>query len=152
MIKQDFDQLLSGVVKAVLETMFFTTPLVPCEPETSNNALEARLNFHGFPSGTLSVRLSEASARTLGAGFLGKDEEALEDIQVRQVVCELSNMLCGSLVSKLESDRRFDLDSPELIPFESNDVNGPEAPLVTQQSFGIENGILTVTLHLGVVA
>lgn len=150
MIEQNFHKLLSEAVDIVLETMFFSAPLGPAEEETGDAVLEARLSFHGLPSGTLTVRLSEASARILAAGFLGEDEETLTDSQAGQVVCELANMLCGSLVSKLESEERFDLDSPELIRPRSEDAANQQAPLVARQSFELENGILTVTLHLGV--
>lgn len=145
MCEQNFDQLLSGVVEAVLETMFFCTPLGPAEPETGAAVLEARLAFHGHPSGTLGLRISAPSARILAASFLGEEEEMLTDTQPGQVVCELANMFCGALVSKLESDESFDLTSPELVPARS-DV--PESPAVARHSFELENGILTVTLHL----
>jgi CheY-specific phosphatase CheX len=148
MSEQNFDQLISGAVDAVLETMFFTAPLGPAEPETSAQGLEARVAFHGRPSGTLEVRLSEASARVLAAGFLGEDEESLTEAQPGLVVCELANMLCGSLVSKLESEERFDLTSPALLPARTAAAVISEAPPVARQSFELENGILTVELRL----
>lgn len=152
MIEQNLEALLSEAVETVLETMFFSAPLGPAEAETGDAVLEARLAFHGVSSGTLTVRLSESGARMLASGFLGEDEEMLTDSQPGQVVCELANMLCGALVSKLESDERFDLDSPELIPAGSEDAASLDAPLAARQSFELENGTLTVTLHLGVAA
>ncbi len=144
--------MVSGAVETVLETMFFSAPLGPAEPEDGASVVEARLAFHGNPSGTLDVCLSEASARLLAAGFLGEDEETLSDSQPGEVVCELANMLCGSLVSKLETEESFDLTSPELVPAGAAMATGPEAPPVARQSFELENGILTVTLHLKAAA
>jgi CheY-specific phosphatase CheX len=152
MSEQNFDQLISEAVDGVLETMFFSAPLGPAEPETGAGVLEARLGFCGRPSGTLSVRLSEASARLLAAGFLGEDEGRLTDAQPGQAVCELANMLCGSLVSKLESEENFDLASPAMVPAGSEDDARLEAPPAARQSFELEKGILTVTLHLGMAA
>jgi CheY-specific phosphatase CheX len=131
--------------------MFFSAPLGPAEPKAGAQVLEARLAFHGRPSGTLNVRLSEASARLLAAGFLGEDEETLTDSQPGQVVCELANMLCGSLVSKLENEESFDLSVPELLA-DGQAAPDAETPPEARQSFELENGILTVTLRLRAAA
>jgi len=148
MTGRNFDQLLSGAVDAVLETMFFAASLGPAESEIGADFLEARLAFRGNPSGTLGVRLSAASARLLAAGFLGEDEETLTDLQLGQVVCELANMLCGSLVSKLEDQESFALASPELVPAASENAASSQAPPTARQSFELENGIITITLRL----
>jgi CheY-specific phosphatase CheX len=152
MSERKYDELVSGAVEAVLETMFFSAPLGPAEPEIGNSAVAARLAFHGNPSGRLDVHLSEPSAQPLAAGFLGEEEETLTASQPGQVVCELANMLCGSLVSKLESEASFDLTSPELVPVGSEAAAGSEDSPATSQSFELENGILTVTLHLRTAA
>lgn len=148
MSEQKFDQLLSGTVDTVLETMFFAQTLGPAEPESGTAVVEARLAFYGRPSGTLCVCLSEASARELAAGFLGEDEEMLKDSQPGEVVCELANMLCGSLVSKLETEESFALGSPELVQPGSVPAPDSDAIPAARKSFELENGIMTVTLHL----
>lgn len=152
MTEPNFDCLLSGAVDSVLERMFFSAAWGPAERETDGAVLESRLAFHGRPSGTFSVCLSEPAARLMAAGFLGEDEDALTDAQTGQVVCELANMLCGSLVSKLESKESFDLGSPELVPFGNDIVAGCGAAAAACQSFELEGGILTVTLHLKAAA
>jgi chemotaxis phosphatase CheX-like protein len=144
MPEQDFGQLISESVDGVLETMFFSAPLGPAEPEPGDAVLEARLAFQGHPSGNLDVRISERSARLLAAGFLGEDEETLTDSQPG----ELANMLCGSLVSRLETEESFELASPELVIASAAAVAAPEDPPSACKSFELENGILTVTLRL----
>jgi CheY-specific phosphatase CheX len=151
MIEQNFNSLISEAVDIVLETMFFTASLGPAEAVAGVPVLEARVSFLGIPSGILSVRLSEASARMLAAGFLGEDEDLLTDSESRQVVCELANMLCGTLVSKLQTKGTFDQAAPKLIAAADQNDFGHEAFLAGQQSCALENGALTVTLHLGAV-
>lgn len=141
--------MISAAVDQVLETMFFSTPLGPAESESEGAVIEARVAFQGRPSGALAVRLSAASAGMLAAGFLGETEEALTDCEANAVVCELANMLCGSLVSKLEGEESFDLTSPELAPAGSNVLKFVP---VARKSFEVENGVLTVTLHLEAAA
>jgi CheY-specific phosphatase CheX len=92
------------------------------------------------------VRLSASSARSLAGAFLGEDEESLGEAQIAQVVCELANMLCGWIVSRTESRGVWELGSPELV---GGDDEEPER---IQQSFGVEHGVLTVSLCLGVPA
>jgi CheY-specific phosphatase CheX len=150
-IEKSLDQLISEAVEAVLETMFFSASLGPAEAVAGEAVLEARVSFRGIPSGTLSVRLSEASARTLAAGFLGEDEGMLTVSQSGQIVCELANMLCGMLVSKLEVNGTFDLTPPELIAIGDLNKVGPVTSPAAQQNFALDNGTLTVTLHLGMM-
>lgn len=149
MLDQDLDGLLEQAVCTVLENMFFTTPLGPANPEAGGAVLDACLNFRGPISGTLAVRISEAGARTLAAGFLGENENALSASQPGQIVCELANMLCGRLISSLEEDC-FVLEPPELLPAGRPEVL--DVPPTAQRSFAIENGILTVSLHTTVPA
>lgn len=143
----DFTPLLAQAVCDVLETMFFTAPLGPAALEPGGSFIEARLAFYGHLCGSLGVRVSEAAARWLAAGFLGEDEENLSPAQVGQVVCEFANMICGWMVSKLEEDERFDLDSPLLVS-SADDLSA--VPPASRQSFALEIGDVTVALYLGV--
>ncbi|HEY2471456.1 MAG TPA: chemotaxis protein CheX [Terracidiphilus sp.] len=145
----NFDRLVAPAVNAVLETMFFSVPLGRSEPDTGAANLEARVSFFGEVSGILGVRISEAGARSLAASFLGEFEESLSDPQTAQVVCELTNMLCGWIVSNLASQGCFDLGSPELFSAQSEPPLGmPDF----EQSFAIENGTLTISLYASVPA
>lgn len=144
----DFASLLTQAVCDVLETMFFTVPLGSAAPEPGETFLESRLAFYGHLCGALHVRVSETAARSLAAGFLGEDEEALSPAQAGQTVCELANMICGWLVSKLDSEERFDLDSPQLVSPVPDDLSS--APATSRQSFALENGNITVSLYLSV--
>jgi chemotaxis protein CheY-P-specific phosphatase CheC len=148
MTEANLDQLLTTSVDSVLETMFFCSTFGAAEEETDGAVLESRLTFHGRPSGTFGVRLSEAGARVLAAGFLGEDEDALTDSQTGQVVCELANMLCGSLLSSLHTLESFDLTSPEIVACGEDDAFGPEANYAARKRFELEMGTLTVTLNL----
>jgi CheY-specific phosphatase CheX len=109
--------------------------------------LEARVAFFGRPSGFLFVSLCCPAARLLAASFLGEDEDSLTDEDVKLVVCELTNMLCGSLVSRLENDQTFDLTAPEMVLSPSN-TPLRTAPASAQQKFALEKGTLTVSLFL----
>jgi len=141
MSRHDLRSVLAPAVSDVLETMFFSEILGPCQPDP--DGLEAGVDFTGELSGTVTVRISEASARSLAASFLGESEDSLTDTQIAQVVCELTNMLCGCILSKFAAHGCFDLSSPELHC--DTQTNSSDAVHI-QQTFAIDRGTITVSL------
>ena len=104
----------------VLETMYFTTVLgsesldtLPGNLPGSDRALEFSLDFVGDISGRFGVHLEPATARSLAANFLGEPEAAISQTEVDEVTCELANMLCGSVMSRVEGEHSFSLSHPE---------------------------------------
>jgi CheY-specific phosphatase CheX len=145
-------RLIFEAVNSVLETMFFTVPFGISQEEVGSSSVKVRVAFRGCPSGELDVCVSDRSARILASSFLGEDEEHLTAIQSGEVVCEMSNMLCGSLISRLESEQSFDLDSPQIILHETEFEGDSTTCTVGRECFEIEGGTLTVSLHLQAVS
>src|SRR5579863_2241940 len=110
-------EALSAGAVDVLETMFFS----PVMGEAALGAprlekpLMASLKFSGGRSGSFTVRVSAEAAGIIAANFLGEDADTLESGQVRDVICELANMICGSALSRLDREAHFDLHHPELV-------------------------------------
>lgn len=154
MSERELNQLLLTSVDTILETMFFTESLGPgeCQESLEANLLAARISFQGSPSGTMAVCLPTDAARPLASGFLGEDEPAVSESQIGEVVCELANMVCGSVVSKLESRQSFDLSSPELVPPGAVLGEKTSAGPWARETVALETGTLTVTLELEGVA
>ncbi|MBY0504887.1 MAG: chemotaxis protein CheX [Bryobacteraceae bacterium] len=140
------DEQLGSVTRAVLETMFFTEPggLTTEDSDLALPRLAVMLRFRGSPSGDLSLSVTRAAMAPLAAAFLGEDE--VSPTQVDEMACELANMLCGSLVSRLETRMSFDLSSPTLITPEA--ALAPRAGEVSRQSCELAHGTLTVVLSL----
>jgi CheY-specific phosphatase CheX len=137
-------EILMSAAEEVLETMFFTGIIEPAAPPEADG-LAALVPFRGAPSGLCGVWLERTAAREMAASFLGLDpEEELGPAQVEQVVCEFANMICGSVVSRLESSATIELDSPRLVPDERfrSEAEGPQC------WFQTENGVLGLVLRL----
>ncbi len=101
----------------VLEKMFFIQCLGdPCEFAPQPEVI-AHLKFEGDPSGSLTLRVTAGAARSVAADFLGAEEQDLSKEQIGDVVCELANMICGSVLSRVESSTTFRLASPEIVAF-----------------------------------
>lgn len=142
---------LASAVEEVLETMFFATVLasgegaVPPEGDGGAPAITAALRFEGSPSGGFRVSVPMKLARVVGAGFLGREEAGVSDSQAAEVVCELANMICGSVLSRLESKATFQITHPELTPSEPGAGFGGDS---TCRWFDLGDGLLITSLQL----
>jgi chemotaxis protein CheY-P-specific phosphatase CheC len=119
-----YREILNAAAGEVLETMFFAAvfgegPNLPAgSPEGSSEPplVVARLDFLGQPSGDFYVALTEPAARSMAGNFLGaEDASELTPVSVGEVVCELANILCGAVLSRVDNLANFKLCHPELI-------------------------------------
>jgi CheY-specific phosphatase CheX len=144
---EDLHHLLHDSAAEVFETMIFACVGEEAEMsgEAASAAVSARLRFHGDLSGRFGVRMSRDTARKVAASFLGEEEDAVSGEQVGEVVCEVTNMVCGSMLSRLEGGGRFHLQPPELAPWErAADAAGWNVC----HTYGLEEGSLTAWLEL----
>jgi CheY-specific phosphatase CheX len=140
-------QALSGAVRDVLETMFFTDVVSDKSGHAGAvmPALDAQLRFEGKRSGEFRVAIALGAARTVAGNFLGAEDEAeIPEAQVGEVICELANMICGSVLSRLAGDLAFDLSHPELLPGDGDGTGWPET---AARTFELENGWLTAAIR-----
>jgi len=116
----EFAGLISECCSEVLDAMYFTTVLdsqlkesMPeAEPDEADS-LSFDLQFVGHISGHFGLHLAQATARNLAANFLGEEETDISSAEAGEVAGELSNMLCGSVMSRVEGDDKFVLSHPE---------------------------------------
>ena len=110
-------QCLQEAAEEVLETMFFQT----VDGELSWDDVKAKphryaeMDFQGAAEGRLELAVSGDLAPVLASGFFGKDESELTEGEISAVICELANMLCGSVLSRLESGSLFQLGAPQVM-------------------------------------
>jgi len=137
-----FESALRESAMEVLEKMFFICDSGAPVPEGDIRASElaVRLTFEGSPPGWLALRVGKMAARSIAADFLGEEERMLTDRQAEEMVCELAIMICGSVLSRMESDATFRLLSPLVVPFA--DWVEPEDASV--HSVALAHGALTI--------
>jgi len=143
----DLDRALFDSAEEVLENMFFTGIAAggpPC-PGIVGPWISARLSFRGNPSGTFGVSVPLETGRKIAASFLGMDADAVTEPQTGEVICELANMLCGSVLSRVEKEVRFDLSHPEL----ETPGGGCAVEHTAGRQFVLEDAQLVVWLDLG---
>jgi hypothetical protein len=108
---------LQAALAEVLETMFFTS-IVDSEdgPGVPAGApmLFSRLNFSGVPSGVFEIGIAPDAARALATAFFGEEDQEITEARTGEVVCELANILCGSVLSRIARGAIFELSRPEI--------------------------------------
>jgi CheY-specific phosphatase CheX len=146
-----FQQVLRSSVDEVLEKMFFVEALGE-SPDSSPGGekpqaeVAVQVGFLGDPPGSLTLRVTSAAARPIAADFLGCDEDSVSDRQMEEVVCELANMICGSLLSRVESATTFHLAAPQIVPPTEFPATGRATSFC---AVDLSNGTLTVAVTTG---
>ncbi|MBC7926200.1 MAG: chemotaxis protein CheX [Bryobacteraceae bacterium] len=149
---ESLSEIIETSAAEVLETMFFSSIEGIAESMVADGEgqIAARLRFRGTPSGALSLVISRQSANTLFASFAGIDEISITEQQREEILSEMTNVVCGSILSRVESDAVFDLGSPFKLNPEAALQPVAEGSLVVQRSFDTDDGVLTVVFELEV--
>ena len=74
----------------------------------------ARLEFEGEVSGSFTLRMNTGTARLLALNFFGEEESDITELAVGDMVGEMANMICGSVLSRLEAESHFKLSHPSV--------------------------------------
>lgn len=97
--------------------MFFLEGLSEAaEPAAEAETVTVHLTFTGDPPGCFQMRIARPAAVTIAADFLGEDAGSLSAQQSTDVTLELANMICGAVLSRIESSASFRLDTPQIVP------------------------------------
>ena len=151
MTEYGIHQLLLQSAQDALATMFFTLPDdVSVDTQRPHGELiAANVNFRGALPGRFGLVVSYPVARTLAMNFLGCDDDAdLLLAKVESVIGELANIICGAVLSEIESDAHFDLDGPESVHVGADEPGpdfGAESSCVCR--FKFSDGALVLLLE-----
>ena len=115
--------------------------------ETSSfmpKAVTARLQKQMDETKAESVQLKTEfdKAKAVAADFLGEDPESLSDRQSTEVTLELANMICGAVLSRIESSATFRLGTPQI---ETGDT-GRRGP-AEETRYTVDTGNGTAPVH-----
>ena len=137
---------LGSATADVLESMFFLEALGEAtEPPADVETVTVHLAFDGDPPGCFQMRIARAAADTIAADFLGEDTESLTGRQRDDVTLELANMICGAVLSRLESSATFRLGAPQIVAFDTGRQGAAED---TRHTVETGSGTLTVAIQM----
>jgi Chemotaxis phosphatase CheX len=136
---------LSSAVADVLESMFFLDALdEAAEPGADAETVTVRMSFEGDPPGCFQLRLGRPAADAIASDFLGEDAESLTTRQSTEVTLELANMICGAVLSRIESSASFRLGTPEILTRDAGEPGAEE----TRYTVETGSGRLTVAIQM----
>jgi CheY-specific phosphatase CheX len=139
-------EALSSAVSDVLERMFFLEILGEvAEPPPEPESVTVRVSFDGDPPGCFQMRIARPAANAVAADFLGEDAESLTDRQSTDVTLELANMICGAVLSRIESRAAFRLGSPQIVTDETGESASAEE---TRCTVDTGSGPLTAVIRM----
>ncbi len=137
---------LSSAVADVLERMFFLEVLgEAAEPAREAETVTVQVSFDGDPPGYFQMRIARPAANAVAADFLGEDAESLTDRQRMDVTLELANMICGAVLSRIESRAAFRLSSPQIVADDTGKRGSAEETRCTVET---GSGALTVAIQM----
>ena len=137
---------LSSAVADVLERMFFLEVLGEvAEPPPEAETVTVHVSFDGDPPGYFQMRIARPAANVFAADFLGEDPQSLTDRQRMDVTLELANMICGAVLSRIESRAAFRLGSPQIVADDTGKCGSAEETRCTVET---GSGALTVAIEM----
>jgi CheY-specific phosphatase CheX len=142
------------VVLNIFETMCFIAlePLAPDRASVPSRRppcalLRGEIVFQGETSGRLRLYVPSDLAKSMAVNFLGQEDEEISDAHLLDMVCELSNMVGGNLLSRLGRNMDYTLAPPQsrlLSPEEmTKDLRGSDRRVDLETEEGDR-----VTLHI----
>lgn len=132
--KTAVEETVDLAVGSVLETMFFTNidSANPGYWADWTAPMAVRLAFEGPLVGDFQIVVERETVRALACTLLCLDESELLDEHPAQVAGELTNMICGCLLSHLEPDANLTLGAPaaraSVEPLEGSEARWFEIP------------------------
>ena len=126
--------------------MFFLEVLGEvAEPPPQPETVTVQVNFDGDPPGYFQMCIARPAANAVAADFLGEDLETLTVRQSTDVTLELANMICGAVLSRIESRAAFRLGSPKVVADDTVKRNSGEE---TRCTVATGSGALTVAIQM----
>ena len=146
LIEPELRDACRQAVLEVLELMFFEIPLEgdSLEPGPSPDSLTAEAGFTGSIAGRLRLSLSTACTAPLAAAFLGLDQGEVDGQQKASMIIELTNMVCGATLSRLQPAGTLRIHQPRLSAQPATPPDG--SPWMT---FPLSCGVIQVSLDIG---
>jgi hypothetical protein len=141
---------LASAVGDVLESMFFLDTVGEAgEPPAGADTVTVHLSFEGDPAGCFQMRVARPAAIAIAADFLGEDAESLTPQQSTDVTLELANMICGAVLSRIESSATFRLGAPRVVAdIVADDTRKPWQEEATRYTVETGSGTLTAAIRM----
>jgi CheY-specific phosphatase CheX len=141
---KEMNEIMRAAIFDVFERMYYVF-LEPLHDEYSDYAMGSSIKFDGASHGELIILVSEGLAKTMVQNLLGIESKEITEQDIEDCVKEAANMICGSLLGKLDQTKVFDLSIPLFMRRPKGFGQGSKA---CSLCFDSENGRFGATLSL----
>lgn len=130
----------------IFEDLAFMLPTLELREQQLGAGLGASVSigFSGYCAGRLSLSIADSVLPELTANMLG-ETEIPSQLQQRDALGELANVICGNLLPRLFGAASFRLDPPDFQAKESFTLN--QTPIASSD-IGLGNGRAQVMLFV----
>ncbi len=124
-------QALKVAISEVLETMCFVCPVpldgAPVERTSASppDAVVVQVSFEGEGDGYLRIQIPTELAKELAGSLTGRDSLALAPMDVQDALKEITNMIGGSLLHRIDPGAFVVLSIPRCLDQWAGDVAAP---------------------------
>ena len=141
------ESILTESCAEVLETMCFASILGDegSKMNVDTDCIYSQLSFKGVRCGEFGISAPAVTSNSLAAAFLGLDEDSVTQTQSEQVLCELANMICGAVLSRMDHDAIFELSYPEII---TCPAAREEMPKAATKNLQMDSGSVALSLNV----
>lgn len=114
MNRVDLKDAVETATAQVMESMFYLSSDGPSVFEIAETdlAIQRELDFKQPEPGTFGIGATSANARTFAANFLGDEPDQVDESTAGEIFGEMANMICGSLLARLQPSNPVELSSP----------------------------------------
>jgi CheY-specific phosphatase CheX len=148
MIAEEMTARLSEAAYCVLD-MMYSVPVLRDEefpPPDSVDPFLIGLDFRGDFKGRFAMAVDQPAAAEIATAFIGSGQ-TIATPQIVEVLLELANMLCGSLLSQLNLAESFELTTPvQLDPAKITEDNLARPGESYQRTVHTASGTLTMNI------
>ena len=137
-MNEKLQEAMDRATMTALEGMFFAAVLGPAQLPASAGTQRAEVAYSGSRQGRLSLEITDDALANISSAFLGAD--AVEDLASLAVFLELTNVVCGSMLSAYDPAGTFTLSPPRIAG------DAPASPPVCTSTFELDVGVLRVSV------
>jgi len=108
---KEMKEIMTAAIFDVVEKMFYVF-LEPVGDEYTEYTIEAAIQFKGGLKGEVSILVSDGLARSMVHNLLGLEKNQMTEEDIEDCVKEVTSMICGNFLWRLDQTRVFDLSIP----------------------------------------
>ena len=150
-MQQQIKDILTVVTNETLEKLAFLFAFSDDErvKDGPAPAMTGRVDFNGYFSGSLMMRISHGAVTEISTNMLGLDDESMaSDEEQQDAFKEMLNVICGNLLPSIAGDQvEFSIGPPDVLSEEDAGIAlNSEMPLCVARSM-LEDGFCDVYLY-----